>query len=543
MQVVAGGSLRVRAIDQWTRELPITARRGDILDCNGKVLATSGTSYAVYIRTRSVEEPETVAFKLAKILDVDEDALLKKIKAAASSEITVKRQVDKETVLELENEELAGVYYSIDNTRVYPFGDMLCSTIGYTSIDGSGLTGLEAYYNSYLSGVNGEILFEADLVGKDLKSTPAIKPAVDGLDLKLTIDGDVQLIAEKAVDKAFQEYSPVGAAVIVMNPQNGKILALAESERFDLNSPPRDDLEALNSMSRNGLIADSYEPGSTFKIVTALADINEHLSGNPKALSLTYVFNSSGTRLIQGRTIKCWTKHEKGKHANETLSEALNNSCNPCFVDIAMALGKETMYKYIENLNFGAATGIDFPGEAGGMLLPVSAVTDGDIARISFGQTIAVTPLQLAAAACACVNGGIYYAPQIAESLYDRNSGVTMTFEPRAKKRVASEQASKILASYLERVVSEGSGKNAYIEGYKVGGKTGTAQKFENGAIKQGKYVMSFMGFFPSDKPKYLAIAIVDEPVGGSYGSTVAAPIVKEVFEQIIQVKNVSRYN
>ena len=252
---------------------------------------------------------------------------------------------------------------------------------------------------------------------------------------------------------------------------------------------------------------------------------------------------ASRFRTVGGRNIKCWSSHLNGKHSRQTLQEALNNSCNPCFVDIALALGSEKMYDYIERLNFGKVTGVDFPGEASGLLLPLSSVTDGDIARISFGQTIAVTPLQLAASTAALVNGGTYYQPYLACEISDRDGKIAEVIPPKSKGRVVSEKASKTLSGYLEQVVEKGSGNKAYIEGYRVGGKTGTAQKYENGVIAQGKYVMSFIGFFPADDPEYLALCVVDEPVGGQYGSTVAAPLVREVFEKIISAKKIKPFN
>lgn len=544
IQVVWGKDLREIAIDQWTRELPITAVRGEIVDASGDLLAGNKTSYAVYVRPRCVTDEALVAKTLSNLFEVDENKLLNKIKSQNLSEITVVRQIDKSKAIELEKYDLDGVYYSVDNTRVYPYSDMLSQTLGYTSIDGTGICGLEAYYDKYLKGTDGEILYESDLVGKDVEnSTPHYAQATNGLSVKLSIDAKIQLICESALDKVVNRYSPKSCSVLVLNPQNGRVLAMATKPSLDLNNLPRDDIETLNKLTRNTLVADSYEPGSTFKIVTALANIEEHLNGNPNAFSLNYVFNSSNYRMVDGRKIKCWTTHANGKHSNETLQEALNNSCNPCFVDIALSLGKNTFYKYVNRLNFGSVTGIDFNGEAIGMVLYENSVTNGDLARISFGQTIAVTPIQLAAAACACVNGGKYYSPQLATEIFDKELGIAEVIEPKLISEVASQEASKILASYLENVVSQGSGKNAYIEGYKVGGKTGTAQKYENGIIAQGKYVMSFIGFFPSSSPEYLALAIVDEPVGGTYGSTVAAPIVKEVFEGIIKHKNIKPFN
>lgn len=541
VEVIWGEDLRAKAIDQWTREIPVKALRGDILDRYGNMLASTKQTYAVYIRPRSIKDVEQTSEKLAEILGLEKEWCYEKIKNAKSSEITLIRQVEKSAVTELEKYDLDGVYYALDNSRVYPYNNLLCQTLGIISNDGNGIYGLESYYNDFLKGTDGEILYEADLIGKDISKNPYYKPAINGFDLSLTIDLDIQKIVEGVVESAYQNYTPKNVSAIVMDPNNGEILAIASAPGFDLNQPPKNDLATLNKLSRNTLIVDSYEPGSTFKIFTSACNIEEYYLNNPKALSLDHVFNSSNVRIVDGRKIKCWTTHKNGKHQNERLQEALNNSCNPCFVDIALSLGKETFYKYVNQANFGKATGVDFPGEAIGMVLPVSSVTNGDLARMSFGQTVAVTPLQLISGASSLVNGGIYYEPHFMLNMSDKKSGVTVKYEQKSIRRVVSENTSKILSGYLENVVAVGSGKNAYIEGYKVGGKTGTAQKFEDGKIAQGKYVMSFLGFFPANQPKYIALITVDEPVGGSYGSTVSAPLVKEIFEGIIQAKNIQK--
>ncbi len=534
-----GEFLRAKAIDQWTRELPVKAVRGDITDCNGVLLAGSKGTYGVYVRTRSVTDAKSISQTLSNLLNVDKDLLFEKINKKSSSEITVALGVDEQTVKEISQHDLKGVYFSIDNTRVYPYGEMLCQTLGYVSSDGSGQTGLEKYYNEYLKGIDGEILYESDLVGYDVENTnPHYISGINGLSLGLTIDYEIQLICENEARKAMQQYTPKSVQIIVMQPSSGKILALAETPSFDLNQPPRDNLELLLEYGRNRTLSNSYEPGSTFKVITASANVEEYFLGNKKAFSLDYVFPSSRYRVVGGRKIKCWSTHDNGKHSNENLGMALNNSCNPIFVDIALSLGKTTMYEYIKKFNFGKTTGIDFHGEALGMLVPEGAVTEGDLARIGFGQTIAVTPIQLASAVCASVNGGVYYKPYFVEKIYN-SEGVVSRNYPIAVNRVISEKASKQIASYLLDVVTSGSGKQAFIEGYAVGGKTGTAQKYENGVISQGKYVMSFVGFFPANNPEYLALVIVDEPIGGTYGSTVAAPICKNVFSQIITGKNI----
>ena len=542
VQIISGRELQEKAVDQWTRELPVKARRGVITDRNGLILAENKQSYAVFISTRVVGDAERTAEKLSEILDVDKDALLKRINSDSSSEITVKRQVPREKTDAISKENLPGVYYCNDSERYYPYGESLAQIIGYSSLDGNGQSGLEKKYDEYLKGYDGEILYEADLVGRDVKGSAArYISATDGLNLKLTVDYEIQRICDSVISHAVTEYSPKAASIIVLSPANGQIIAVSQYPSFDLNAVPRENLSLLNNVSRCNSIVDSYEPGSTFKIITSAANIEENLRGNPKAFSADYVFNSSRFRFVDGRKIKCWSTHENGKHSNERLAEALNNSCNPCFVDIALSLGKDTMYSYLEAFGFGKVTGVDYPGEAIGMLVPEGAVTNGDLARIGFGQTIAVTPLQLAAAVSASVNGGVYYEPYFVSEIYDKNGKICEIINPKEVGRVISEKASETLRGYLEDVVTKGSGKQAYIDGYSVGGKTGTAQKYENGRIAQGKYVMSFIGFFPSDNPQYLALAIVDEPVGGRYGSTVAAPLVKEVFQGIIECKKIEK--
>lgn len=543
IQIVQGKDLQSKAIDQWTRDLPVAASRGLIVDRNGVVLADNSEVYAVYLRCRLLGDVDKTAEILAETLDMDENALKEKIRTHATSEITVKKKADKSAIAKLKEYDLPGVYFTTDSKRVYPYGDMLCQILGYTSVDGAGQSGLELRYDEYLKGYDGEILYESDLTGVDIdgKSARYIR-ATDGLNVRLTIDYEIQRICDAVTQAAYLEYSPKTAAIIVIDPSNGQILAVSENPSYDLNDVPRNDAELLNKASRCSLIVDSYEPGSTFKVLTAAANIEEYLNGNPKAFSFNYVFNSSRYRIVDGKKIKCWSNHANGKHSNENLAMALNNSCNPCFVDIGLSLGKEKMYEYIEKFGYGKTTGVDFNGETSGMLVPESAVKNGDIARISFGQTIAVTPLQLACATAAAVNGGTYYEPYFVKDIYDKNGRIAEIINPKAKRRVISEKASRILAGYLEGVVRDGSGKQAYIAGYKVGGKTGTAQKFENGVLSVGKNVMSFVGFFPANNPKYLALAIVDEPNGGRYGSTVAAPLVKKVFEGIIESKNIKAF-
>lgn len=542
VQLVFGSELKLRASDQWNREIPIIAGRGYVYDANGQILAGNLTTYSIFVRPNAVENAEYTATVLSGIFSLNPNDLLEKLISGKVSEITVARQVSKENVEKLVSYDLPGVYYSRDNSRSYTYGSALCQVLGFTSNDGAGLSGIEKFYDNILSGIDGKINYSTDIIGKETKNSVVVyNEAVDGDGIQLTIDIDIQLAAEEAIRSAYVSSGAKSVSCVVLNPQKFDILAMVNYPSYDLNEVPREDTEKLNALSRNSVVCDIYEPGSTFKVITAAADIEEYLRGNVKAFSTSHIFNGSRTRIVDGTKIKCWSDHSNGKHYNQNLAAALNNSCNPCFTDIALALGKDTFYKYLNNFGFGNVTGLDFNGEALGMLVPQSLVKDCDLARIGFGQTVAVTGLQLACATAAAVNGGNYYVPRLLKSvvLSDKKKIVN---EQILKYNPISEKASHILAEMLEGVVKEGSGKKAFIEGYKVGGKTGTAQKYEDGHIANGKYISSFVGFFPSDKPQYLALVIIDEPQGTYYGSAVAAPVAKEIFQDIINIKNLQPY-
>ena len=543
MQVAWGYDLQELAMDQWNREIPVVAARGIISDRNGTVLAGNKTTYSVFLRPNAVQNAEYTSTILSGLFDLDPKVILDKIQGGKVSEVTVARQVGKESIEKLVSYDLAGVYYSRDNSRQYTYNDALCQVLGFTSNDGSGLSGIEKYYDNILSGINGEITYTTDIIGIETENSVVVyKAAKNGDEIRLTIDMDIQLAAENAMRSVYSSSKAKAVSCIVLNPQNFDILALVNYPSYDLNDVPRDDTQTLNALSRNGLVSDIYEPGSTFKVVTAAANIEEYLKGNVKAFSNSYVFNSSRTRTVDSTKIKCWSDHANGKHSNQTLAAALNNSCNPCFTDIALSLGSETFYEYLSAFGFGNVTGLDFTGEALGMLVPQTAVRDCDLARIGFGQTIAVTGVQLACAVAAAVNGGNYYVPHFLKSIVSADGKTVSEYAPVLKNKAISEQASAYLSEMLEGVVTEGSGTKAYIEGYRVGGKTGTAQKYENGHVAQGKYVSSFCGFFPANHPEYLALIVVDEPQGTYYGSAVAAPVAKEIFEDIIRIKNIERY-
>ena len=536
VQLVWERELIARAVDQWTRELPVSPERGNIFDANGELLAGNTAAYTLYARANAVRDAEKTARALSSLLPLSYESLLTKLSDRSSSEIVLLRRAEKETVAAVEGTNLQGIYYARDNRRVYPYGALGCQVLGFSSSDGAGLTGIEKQYESYLAGTKGEILYETDLVGVEIEGTGASYiPAEDGLDVTLTLDVRIQSLAEEVMARALEEHGAKAARCVVLDPSDFSVLAMVNLPSYDLNDIPRGDAAQLNTLSRNALVSDAYEPGSTFKIVTAAANIEEYLRGNKSAYSPQTVFSSSRTRNVEGSTIRCWSDHKNGKHANLTLAGALNNSCNPCFVDIVLALGKETFYDYLEKFRFGSATGIDFSGEAIGMLLPESTLKNSDLARIGFGQSIAVTPLQLACAAAAAVNGGYYYAPRLVKSISSEDGAVYLEFGKRLLCRTVSEETSEILSSMLEGVVKEGSGKQAYVEGLRVAGKTGTAQKYENGHIAAGKYVSSFVGYFPADDPRYLVLVIVDEPQGSYYGSTVAAPCAGEIFRGIAE--------
>ena len=541
VQVIWGGKLVLRAADQWNRDIPVIAARGRILDRNGVQLVGNAATYSVFVRPRSVSDKNYAAAVLAGVLDADEGEILKKISASDRSEVTVARQVERDRITELAGYALDGVYFAEDNTRVYAYGDALCQVLGFTSSDGMGISGIEKMYDGVLGGQNGSILYTTDIVGNQTEDTRIVYNAArDGSDISLTVDIAIQLAAEQAMKDVCVSSQAKRAACVVLDPNTFEVLAMVNYPSYDLNDVPRDDPATLNSLSRNTLVCDIYEPGSTFKVLTAAANIQEYLNGNGAAFSPTYIFNGSRTRSVDGTMVRCWSDHANGKHSNQTLADALNNSCNPCFTDIALALGTQTFYDYLSAFGLGNVTGIDFAGEALGMLVPQSLVRDCDLARIGFGQTVAVTALQLACAVAAAVNGGNYYVPSLLKGVVAEDGVKEVT--PVLKNRAISGEASAMLRQMLEGVVRDGSGKNAYIEGYRVGGKTGTAQKYENGGVASGKYVSSFVGFFPADAPRYLALVIVDEPQGAYYGSVVAAPAAKALFEDIIAVKNILPY-
>lgn len=530
LQIVNGSSLQLRATDQWTRDLAIVAPRGSIYDRTGSTLAVSYTTYNVYVRAREVTSPSKTATLLSQTLDLDFSTVYQKVSNRKVSEVLIKMQVDGETAEIIYNYKLDGVYLAENSDRYYPNGNLLTQVLGFISVDNVGQTGVEAYYNDYLKGSDGYSYVQSDLQGKEIGgSLRYYYPASAGSNLTLTIDSKMQLIVEQTLEQIMEEQKAKGVAGMIMNAKTGEILALSNKPSFDLNDVPRDDLEALFDQSRVKLVTDIYEPGSTFKILTVAAALEAGVC------SLDDTFYCPGYRIIDGVRIRCWRTIG---HGNQTLAEAFSNSCNCCFMDLALRLGVDRFYEYMTKFGLGVKTGIDIAGEGSGMLMAKSLVKNVDLARMGFGHAVALTPIQLLTAVAGIINGGTYNQPRILKSV--SKDSETTDFESTTRtQNLVSAQTSAIVNSLLEGAENK-TGKYTFVEGYNVGGKTGTAQKYsESGGIDQGKYISSFIGTYPADNPEYLVFVMVDEPGAGAYyGSIVAAPYGKIIFTELFDYLN-----
>lgn len=526
MQLVARKDLQSRAAEQWYRDLPLAAPRGKILDSTGSVLADNREVYSVYVRPNAVTDKQAVAAALSGHLNLVYDKLLEKISSSRVSEITIKRAVEKNVAEAILAQNLDGVYFTLDSKRYYPASNYLSQILGFTNIDNVGQNGLEGYYDEYLKGVDGFAYTATDIKGHELENNVTkYVPAIPGCDLTLSLDMNIQSFAETAVSNALSEHNAKGASMIVMDCNTGGVVAMASAPGFDLNEPPRDDLNMLNALSKNKMIVDVYEPGSTFKIFTTATALENG------AVSDSDRFFCGGARQVDGQRIKCWRSIG---HGSQDLGEGVKNSCNCVFMDLALRLGTDKLYDGIRNFGFGSKTNVDFYGESRGLLMQQSAVKTVDLARIGFGQAVAVTPLQLVTAVSAAVNGGTLYEPYFVSQVKDYSGKLIYERQPKEVRKAISPSTSEKLRNMLEKVVSEGGGHKAGVAGYRIGGKTGTAQKYENGHIAQGKYVSSFVGFAPVENPRYVLAMIVDEPGGYMYyGSLVAAPYAGEVFKKI----------
>ena len=529
IQIIQSNWLTSKAASQWTRDLPINAKRGNITDVNGANLAESYSSYDVYVRASMVSEPVKVAKLLSQVIGLDYEDTFKKVTNTMVSESLIKLQLDDVLAKKIIDANLSGIMFSENNKRYYPYGDLLTQVLGFTTIDNVGQSGIELYAEKYLKGVKGYALEESDVNGVKIDNTlSTFIPPIDGCNVKLTIDVNIQQIVENALKVLCEEQKPKTATAIVMNPNTGEIVAMSSKPSFDLNNPPRDNVAELLQNVKNLSIVDIYEPGSTFKVLTTATALEE------KVTTPNEGFYDPGYRIVDGEKIKCW---KLIGHGQQTMTDGLCNSCNSVFVDLALRLGADTMYEYFEKYGFGSPLGVDFLGEASGILMDKESAKRVDLARMGFGQAIAVSPIQLITAICSVLNGGNLLKPYFIKEVTDVNGKMVYHNQPTVLNKTISEGTSAQIREMLEKVVTKSNAINAFIPGYRVSGKTGTSQKYEDGKIVQ-KYVSSFVGAFPADKPEYVVLVIADEPSAGNYfGSVVATPYAKLIFEGIINYK------
>ena len=534
LQVIQAEDLQRRAQGQWTSESVIAPARGMILDRKGRVLAQSATAYTASCSPRQVTDAARFARLLSPVLDMEPEAIQRKASDTSKGGVTLKRQLSRDRAQQLKamkaeyaragSDALNGLYLEEESKRYYPMGEFASQLIGLTTIDGVGQSGLEQSLDRYLSGRSGRILEEIDGKGRALDNgESAYIAAVDGGSVTLTLDASIQAFAEQAAREALTVNNAKAVRVLAMDPGTGEILAMVSKPDFDLNAPPRDDVEALTALMRNRVVTDAYEPGSTFKILTAASALEAGL------VTPSEGFYCSGSVTVDGGRIKCWGK----PHGGETFAQALQNSCNPVFVEMGLRLGTERFYKYLNAFGIGRKTGVDIPGEAAGIVIRRDNVKRVDLARIGFGQSVAVTPIQLLTAVCAVINGGRLMKPYIVRQIADVNGAVVEQGAPEVVGHPISQQTSDTMRALLEDVVTLGGGKNAYLAGYHVGGKTGTAQVYVDGVVSSATHIGSFVGFAPANDPKIALILIVDEAdVPVDYGSVTAAPFAKQILER-----------
>lgn len=521
LQIIKGTWYQQKALENRIREIVVEPKRGDIYDRNGNELAVSinaDACYAVPAEVKKADDVEEVARELAEILDMDQKKVYQLITQDQHS-VWLKFKLTEEEVKKLREKNFPGIGIIPKPQRFYPKGNLASHVLGFAGDYNQGLEGIEVAFEEELAGINGYLLVEYDAAGHEIpESTKKYIEPEQGLSVVLTIDQTIQYIAERELDKIMQKYSPESATIIVMDPKTGEILAMANRPDFNPNEFHKYEAD----VRRNGAVSNSYEPGSTFKIVTLAAALEEGLT-NPEER-----FNDPGFIEVDGERIHCWVQ---GGHGSQTLSEVVQNSCNPGFITLGMRLGTERLYKYIKGFGFGNTLGIELPGEATGIIVPEDQVKPVDLATISMGQTNSVTPLQMVTALSAVVNGGKLMKPYIVKELRNKDGEVVKTYKPQVIRQVISEETSKIERELLENVVTHGSGRNAYIEGYSVGGKTGTAQKpAPGGGYSSNEYIASFLGFAPVDDPRLVCLVVVNSPKGYPYyGGTVAAPAFKEV--------------
>lgn len=525
-----------RGVRQWTREGTVYARRGNILDTNGQTLVMSATAYIVSVEPARVKDAEAFARIVSPILGISEEKVAEKAAQRSRSSVTLKRQVSRETADQLrqlkqsKDAETAAaasaLLFDEDVRRVYLRGAFLTQTLGLVNVDGVGQSGLEQQYETLLRGEAGRSMRSVDGKARPIYDSGNlyIEPQ-DGSTVRLTIDATIQEVVEKAMRECYEVNKAQTVHAIAMDVYTGAVLAMCSKPDYDPNDPPRDQLDALQSLMRIRLISDSYEPGSTFKILTAAAALDSGVTTPEDG------FYCSGKIKVDGDTIKCWGS----PHKAETMAQALQNSCNPVFVELALRMGTERFYQYLHAFGLGSKTNIDLQGEESGILIPVNSVKNVDLARIGFGQSVAVTPVQLLTAACSVLNGGRLMRPYLLKEAVSPDGTVLYRTSPKVVSNPISEETSLTMRKLLEDVVAIGGAKNARIPGYRIGGKTGTAQVYKDGRIVRNVHIGSFLGFAPADDPRIALLVIVDEadtPV--DYGGTTAAPFARQILEDVL---------
>lgn len=521
-----------RAEDLHKRERKIKAARGEIVDRNGVVLATNKTVCTISVIHSQIKEPERVTEILAKELEMDQAEVRKRVEKISSME-KVKTNVEKEVGDKIREYNLDGVKVDEDYKRYYPYDSLASKVLGFTGGDNQGIIGLEVKYEETLKGSNGTILTTTDARGIELDAVAEgrIEP-VAGKTLEISMDYNIQKYCEQAAEKVMREKQADGVSILLMNPQNGEILSMVNVPEFNLNDPfelnTGEELEgeklqdALNAMWRNRCINDTYEPGSTFKIITSAACLEEGV------VTPGDTFSCPGYRMVEDRRIRC---HKVGGHGSETFVQGIQNSCNPVFIDIGLRLGAERFYDYFQQFGLLDLTGIDLPGEAGTIMHQVENIGLVELATISFGQSFQVTPVQMAVTVSSIINGGRRVTPHFGKAVLDREGNVLETLSYEERSGVVSEKTSKTMQTLLEGVVANGSGKNAYIEGYSIGGKTATSQTLPRSA---NKYISSFIGFAPAEDPQVLGMVVIHNPQGIYYGGTIAAPVLRSIFDNVL---------
>ena len=523
------------AQDLHEREREIKAARGEIVDRNGVVLAANRTVCTISVIHSQVEDPEKVIEVLCAELGLEESEVREKVEKVSSME-KIKTNVDKETGDRIREYDLAGVKVDEDYKRYYPFDDLASRVLGFTGGDNQGIIGLEVKYEDYLKGTNGTILTVTDARGVELDTVAEdrIEP-VAGETLQVSLDYNIQTYCQQAAENVLEEKQAEAVSILLMDPRNGEIYAMVNVPEFDLNDPyelntggdaaslsDEELQEQLNQMWRNRCINDTYEPGSTFKIITASACLEEGV------VSLDDTFVCPGYRIVEDRKIRC---HKVGGHGQETFVQGIQNSCNPVFMDIGLRLGSDRFYDYFEKFGLLKLTNVDLPGEAGTIMHRKEDIGTVELATMTFGQSFQVTPVQMAVTVSSIINGGIRVTPHVGTAVLDENGNMIEEFEYEVEKDIVSEKTSETMRMLLESVVSEGSGKNAYIEGYSIGGKTATSQTLPRSA---NKYISSFIGFAPADDPQILGIVIIHDPQGVYYGGTIAAPVLRDIYDNVL---------